>query len=126
MADMGMQEAVRTVFGKYADFNGRARRQEYWWFTLFSLIISLVLNILTRAMAGSSLAMIFAVIAMIYGLGVLIPSIAVGVRRLHDMDKSGWWLLIAFVPIVGGLLLLYWFVQRGTVGPNQYGPDPVT
>jgi uncharacterized membrane protein YhaH (DUF805 family) len=125
MADMGMQDAVRTVFGKYADFSGRARRQEYWWFNLFAALVSLVLAVIGSVLFHRPMGE-YGVIATLWSLATLLPSLAVAVRRMHDVGRSGWWLLIAFVPLVGALVILYWFVQRGTVGPNEFGPDPVT
>ena len=89
-------------------------RSAYWWFILAYVIAYLVLAIVDYAIGAQLLTAILA-------LGLLIPSIAVGVRRLHDLDKSGWWLLLGLIPIVG-LILLYWFCQPGTPGANQYGP----
>ena len=111
------------VLKKYAVFDGRARRQEYWMFFLVNLGISVaigvVLGVLT-AVTGTRMAGI----SYLYSLAVLIPSLAVGVRRLHDTDKSGWWLLLVLVPFVGAFVVIYFLAQPGTVGPNQYGPDP--
>ncbi|MFD0981735.1 DUF805 domain-containing protein [Tropicimonas aquimaris] len=117
---MKFQDAVRTCLNKYAVFSGRARRPEYWWFALFNLIGSVVTQSLDRMVFGPDMG----VLGALWGLALLVPSIAVGVRRLHDLDKSGWWLLIALIPILGTLLLIYWFIQPGTRGPNQYGPEP--
>lgn len=103
---------------KYAVFEGRARRREYWFFVLFNLIISFVLGFIEGLVGGPG------VLGAIYALAVLIPGIAVAVRRLHDTGRSGWWLLIALVPIVGFIVLLVFMVQDGTPGPNQYGPNP--
>jgi uncharacterized membrane protein YhaH (DUF805 family) len=115
---------------KYADFTGRARRSEYWLFTLFVIIVGVVFSILTGITAGSGAAgqmngatMALTGIYGIFGLAVLIPSIAVGFRRLHDTDRSAWWLLIAFIPLVG-LVLLVFYILPGTTGPNRFGPDP--
>jgi uncharacterized membrane protein YhaH (DUF805 family) len=107
-----------VVLQRYAQFTGRAGRAEFWWFFLANLIISAVLSLLGRA------TVIFAIISLIYSLAVLIPSIAVGVRRLHDTDKSGWWILIGLIPLVGFIVLLVFFVMEGTRGPNKYGPEP--
>ncbi len=118
---MDFQTAVRTVLQqKYADFNGRAPRSEYWWFVLAYAIAYVVL-----AVIGSILGRIGMFLPLLLALAVFIPAIAVSIRRLHDVDKSGWWLLIALVPFVGGLILLYFTVQRGTIGPNQFGEDPL-
>lgn len=118
---MDFQTAVRTVLTqKYADFNGRAPRSEYWWFVLAYVIAYIVI-----AIVGGILGRVGAFLPLLLALALIVPSIAVSVRRLHDIDKSGWWVLIALVPLVGGLILLYFTVQRGTVGPNQYGEDPL-
>ena len=106
------------VLSKYAVFDGRARRKEYWMFVLFSIVISLVLAFIDGLAGTSSL------IGGIYSLAVLIPSLAVSVRRLHDTDRSGWWLLIVLVPLIGAVVLLVFSVQDSTVGQNQYGMNP--
>ena len=107
----------RVVLEKYADFTGRARRSEYWWFTLANIIAVFVLAILI------AVADIFWVLYVIYGLALIIPSIAVTIRRLHDTDKSGWWILIALVPFVGGIVLLVFMCIDSTPGTNQWGPS---
>ena len=112
---MGFQEAITTCFSKYVGFQGRAVRSEYWYWVLFIIIVTVVIQILA-GIIGS----LFAVIGGLFSLGTLLPSIAVGVRRLHDLDKSGWWLLLAFIPVIGGLVLLYFLVQPGTPGPNRF------
>lgn len=131
MADMGFTEAVRTVFSKYATFSGRARRAEYWWFALFNILASLVLQILDLAVfgaysmgpdAGMGLPN---VLGGLFSLAILLPSIAVWVRRLHDVGRSGWWWLLALIPVIGWIILFYWSVRRGDLGPNAFGPDPV-
>ncbi|RKR85620.1 uncharacterized membrane protein YhaH (DUF805 family) [Mucilaginibacter gracilis] len=99
-----------TVLKKYAQFSGRARRAEYWYFTLFSVIISIILAIIDAAIGGKALR-------SIYSLAVLLPSIAVGVRRMHDVDKSGWFILIPFYNLVLAC-------TNGTPGDNEYGADP--
>jgi uncharacterized membrane protein YhaH (DUF805 family) len=107
-----------VVLERYAQFTGRSRRAEFWWYALANFIISLVLNLLSAASG------VFRVIAIIYALAVLIPGIAVGIRRLHDTGKTGWWLLIALIPIVGIIVLIVFFATDGTPAPNQYGPSP--
>jgi len=127
-----MLDAVKTVFGKYAVFSGRASRSEYWWWVLFVAIVSMVTQIVDGAVLAP--AMGFQAfqegagqpLSMIFSLGVLLPGLGVSVRRMHDIDRSGWWLLIAFVPLVGILLLIYWFVQTGTTGTNRFGADPLS
>lgn len=106
------------VLKKYAVFNGRARRKEYWMFFLFNIIIAVVLGIVEGIVGGPG------VLAGIYGLAVLLPGIAVSIRRLHDTDRSGWWLLIGLVPLIGAIVLLVFFVQDSQAAENQYGPNP--
>lgn len=119
---MDFQTAVRTVLQhNYANFTGRAQRSQYWWFALFSFVGSIILNVIDAALFGANAT----ILSLLWSLALLIPSIAVGVRRLHDLDKSGWWLLLALIPLIGALVLIYWFVQRGTEGDNQYGADPL-
>jgi len=112
------------VWKKYAQFSGRSRRNEYWMFTLFNLLIYVLLYGAAIALMESGIGKALLGLCAIYGLAILIPSLAVGVRRLHDTGRSGWWLLICFVPIVGGLILLVFFVLDSEPGTNQYGPNP--
>src|SRR5262245_14061176 len=100
------------VLKKYADFSGRARRKEYWMFALFNAIAYVAILILSAVLASieESLALIGSLLLMVYGLAVLVPGLAVAVRRLHDTGRSGWWFLIAFVPFVGGIILLVFTV----------------
>jgi uncharacterized membrane protein YhaH (DUF805 family) len=109
-----------AVMKKYAVFAGRARRQEYWMFVLFNAIISVVIGAI-EGIAGSRGAL-----GGIYSLAVLLPSLAVSVRRLHDINRSGWWLLISLVPLVGIIVLLVFAVQDSQEGENKYGPNPKT
>lgn len=115
---MDFMTAVRTCLNKYFVIEGRAARSEYWWFSLFMLIVYVVAMIIDSVIG-------FPLFYMIAALGFLAPSICVSIRRMHDKDKSGWWLLIAFVPIVGALYLLYLFVLPGTAGDNRFGSDPL-
>jgi uncharacterized membrane protein YhaH (DUF805 family) len=105
----------QVVLERYAQFTGRARRAEYWWFALSSAIVGIVLSILGAASS------IFLILYYVYALAVLVPSIAVGIRRLHDTDRSGWWLLIALVPFVGVIVLIVFLATDSTRGTNQYG-----
>ena len=114
---MSFGEAIKSVFSQYVGFSGRARRSEYWYFVLFNFIVTAVLGFLASVSDG------FTIISGIYSLAVLLPGLAVGVRRLHDVGKSGAWLLIALIPLVGEILLIVWFC--GDSQPdNQYGPSP--
>ena len=106
-----------AVIKNYVGFSGRARRTEYWMFFLFNLIIGIVLEIIGLALKTQ-------ILYYIYGLAVLLPNLAVGVRRLHDTGKTGWWLLIGLIPIIGWIVLLVFFATPGQPGNNQYGPDP--
>lgn len=107
------------VLKQYADFNGRARRKEYWMFTLFFMIIYYSIAAIGGVLGSSAVIMI----ALVFALGVLVPSIAVGVRRLHDTGKSGWYLLLGIVP-VANFYILYLLVIDSTPGPNEYGDNP--
>ncbi len=113
------------VLRQYADFNGRARRMEYWMFILFNIIFAIAAVILDNLLGLKFSSEIpYGFIYLIYVLATLIPGIAVAVRRLHDVDKSGWFYLIAFIPIIGTIWLLILFFTEGTPGTNQYGVNP--
>lgn len=114
---MNFQQAIQSGFNNYVTFSGRASRSEYWYWALFSFIVQIVANMLDMAMG-------MGLVSGLLSLALLLPSIAVGVRRLHDIDRTGWWLLIAFTGI-GIILLIVWACIKGTDGPNQYGPDPL-
>jgi uncharacterized membrane protein YhaH (DUF805 family) len=105
------------VLKQYADFNGRARRKEYWMFVLVNLIISLVLGVIAGIIK-------MPILGTIYSLAVLIPGVAVSVRRMHDIGKSGWVLLLGLIPLIGAIVLLIWAASEGNSGSNPYGPDP--
>jgi uncharacterized membrane protein YhaH (DUF805 family) len=116
------------VLRQYADFGARARRTEFWMFTLFSAIISIVLLIIDNA-AGLTFgerAMTSGVLGTIYSLAVLIPTLAVSVRRLHDTGRTGWWILIGLIPLIGAIVLIVWYCTDGKPGHNQWGPNPKT
>ncbi|MBL7646570.1 MAG: DUF805 domain-containing protein [Candidatus Hydrogenedentes bacterium] len=106
------------VLKNYTGFTGRARRTELWMFWLVNLGIVIALSIVEGIIGMPG------ILSGLYNLAVLLPTIAVGMRRLHDTDRSGWWLLIAFIPFLGGIVLLIFFCLEGTKGDNQYGPDP--
>jgi len=111
---------------RYAEFNGRSRRKEYWMFTLFNIVFVCIPYIAGMALMANqnSVGMVLMGLVLIYDLAVLIPCLAVSVRRLHDIGKSGWWILIALVPFVGGIVLLVFMCMEGQPGDNQYGPNP--
>lgn len=106
------------VLQKYTVFEGRARRKEYWFFVLFNLIISIVISMVEAGIGTGG------VLGLIYMLGVFLPSVAVAMRRLHDTDRSGWWLLLSFVPIIGVIALLILMALDSTPGDNRFGPNP--
>lgn len=113
------------VLKQYFDFSGRARRKEYWMFALINIIISIVLTLVDMGLGSYNATFSTGVLSLIYSLAVFIPSIAVSVRRLHDTNHSGWWILLAFIPIIGALILLVIFCFNSKED-NEYGPNPKT
>jgi uncharacterized membrane protein YhaH (DUF805 family) len=113
----------KVVLENYANFTGRARRAEFWWYFLANVLISIVFNIID-AVLGLGMGGGIGVLGVIYSLAVLVPGLAVGVRRLHDTDKSGWWLLLALIPIVGIIVLIVFWATEGPPGVNRYGNNP--
>ena len=113
-----------TAIKKYATFSGRSRRKEYWYCFLFNLLISMLLSFVDALTGGFDPATGYGLFSSIYGLALLIPAIAVSVRRLHDTGRTGWWFLIVLVPLVGALVLLYFMASNGDSGTNKYGNDP--
>lgn len=110
---------------KFATFSGRARRQEYWLFNLDCMIVSSFLSSLSLSLARNIVAnIVVSIVAVAWSLFIIIPSLAVLVRRLHDVNRSGWWLLFLFLPIVGWIVLFVFTLLPGTVGENDYGDDP--
>lgn len=115
---MTFPEAIKTcVVQKYADFNGRAGRPEYWWFYLFNVLLCIAASLVSQ-FAGESLGQI---LALVIGLGLLLPGLAVSVRRLHDTNRSGWWILIALIPVLGWVWLFVLMLLKGDEGANNYG-----
>jgi uncharacterized membrane protein YhaH (DUF805 family) len=117
-------DAIKVCLSKYVDFTGRARRSEFWWFFLFTVLVSIVASILDAILGtgygGSSSG---GVINTIASLALLLPSIAVAIRRLHDTSRIGWWILIGLIPIVGWIILIVFYCQDSH-GDNKYGPSP--
>lgn len=107
-----IQKAVKTCFTKYAEFGGRAARPEFWWFALFQFVVMTVLGMVSSVLYG------------IAGLGLLLPALAVGSRRLHDVNKSAWLMLLWLIPVIGWILLIYWAAQPGDPAANSYGEPP--
>ena len=122
---MTIKEAVTSVFQKYATFSGRARRSEYWYFTLFNSLVSSLLTVLGRNIFGDgSSTNIFTMLASLYSLAVFLPALAVTWRRLHDVGKSGANYFWVFLPVVGWIMLVVWLCRDSQPGDNQYGPNP--
>lgn len=114
---MSFIEAVKAVLTNYVGFSGRARRSEYWWFVLFNIILSIVVSVIANAIK-------FPLLATLVSLALLLPGLAVSVRRLHDTGRTGWWLLIVLIPLVGAIILIVFAVQDSQAGQNKYGPNP--
>lgn len=117
---------LKVLRDNYANFEGRARRTEYWMFQLFNIIALIVLEVVMGIFTAISpkIGMLFGVLVVIYALGLIVPSLAVATRRLHDTGRSGWWQLIALVPLVGGIILFVFTVLDSQPGENIYGPNP--
>jgi len=111
------------VLRQYAVFSGRAQRAEYWMFFLFNLIIGFVLGFI-EGLSGISGDSGMSILGTLYALAVFIPGLAVAVRRLHDTGRSGWWLLLVFIPLLGAIVLLVFFIMDSQPGTNEYGPNP--
>src|SRR3954465_12337949 len=125
--DMTFGQAISAGFANYLNFSDRAVRSEYWYWALFTIICSIVANILdTFIFHGGIVPGGMGIFAILVNLALLLPGIAVGVRRLHDLDRTGWWLLLICIPLVGAIVLIVWFCTRGTPGTNRFGAPPLT
>jgi uncharacterized membrane protein YhaH (DUF805 family) len=109
---MNFTDAIKVCFAKYADFNGRAKRPEYWWFALFCFAVALALDLVSSPASWA------------FSLATALPSLAAGTRRLHDINKSGWMQLLWLIPIFGWVYLIYMLAQPGDAADNQYGAVP--
>lgn len=117
----------KVVFENYANFSGRARRSEYWYFVLANMLIAIslvILSVIFMAMDIAAVGFIFIGLYGLYTLAIIIPNLGVLVRRLHDTNKSGWYYFMAFIPLVGGIILLVALCTEGDNGENDYGNDP--
>ncbi|WP_153912585.1 DUF805 domain-containing protein [Shewanella sp. TC10] len=112
------------VLKNYINFKDRARRKEYWFFVLFNVIAGIILGIVDNMTGTLNQETGYGLLSGIYSLLVFLPALGVSVRRLHDTDRSGWWILIAFIPIIGALILLYFFVSDSQEETNRFGPNP--
>jgi uncharacterized membrane protein YhaH (DUF805 family) len=115
---MGFAQAISAGFSNYVNFRDRACRSEYWYWILFIVIAEIVAGIIDQVLGMQ-------IVSSLFGLVTIIPNIAVAIRRLHDLDRTGWWILLGFIPLIGWIILLIWYVAKGTDGPNRFGPDPL-
>ena len=120
---MRFTTAVASALRRYASFTGRARRSEYWWFTLFTILVVVAASAVDGALTGSWFEG-YGVVGALATVALALPTVAVSVRRLHDIDRRGWWTLLTFVPVVGWIVLFVFDVTPGTDGPNRFGPSP--
>lgn len=120
---MSYRDAIASAFRQYVNFRGRARRSEYWYFYLFTVVLNIATTAIDRVL-GIADEFGTGPVGIVASLAVLLPSLAVGVRRLHDTSRSGWWLLLVLVPVVGWILLIVWLATDSTPGANQHGPSP--
>ncbi len=121
---MDFTTAIKTCFSKYVVWEGRAARSEFWYFALFGML-AIFAAVIIDAVLGSSSNGGLGIVYALTCLALFLPSMSVSVRRLHDTDRSGWWYWLPLVPLIGGIVLLVWFCQLGTIGRNDYGNDPL-
>ena len=114
---MTFGEAVRSGFDHYAKFDGRASRRAFWWWVLFVFLVGIAANIIDLAIDAP-------VFTALVGLALLLPNLSVSIRRLHDTDRTGWWILIYLIPLIGLIVLLVFYLQQGDSGENRFGPPP--
>lgn len=115
---MNFMDAIKSCFSQYVGFSGRASRSELWWFFLFTVIVYIVAGVIDGLIG-------MGIVGLIAGLAIILPSIAVGVRRLHDIGMTGWWYLIYIIPIIGLIAFIYFGTKKGDEGDNEYGADPL-
>ena len=116
---MTFTEAIKSGFDHYVVFSGRAARPAYWWWFLFAILVAVAASIIDAAIGS------FGVVSGLAGLALLLPGLSVAIRRLHDIDHSGWWVLIGLIPIIGFIVLLIFYLREGDPGENRYGSPPV-
>ena len=119
---MTFSEAISSGFRNYVGFSGRASRSEFWFWILFTVLVGLFTTIIDLRILSSKIQLI----SSIWSLVTFLPSLAIGVRRLHDADRSGWWLLLAFIPLIGFVVLIVFWCLEGTRGSNRFGSDPLS
>jgi uncharacterized membrane protein YhaH (DUF805 family) len=118
---MGFVEAIQSAFSNYANFSGRSPRAAWWYWILFVILAVIILEILDMAIFGADS---YFPLTSIFSVATFIPYLAVGVRRLHDIDRSGWWWLIGFIPLIGIIVLIIWWCKPSQPGANRFGPNP--
>ena len=127
---MNFVDAVKSAFARFADFATRSSRSEYWWFMLFYFLVGLVVSpiefTIEFSVFGQGMEMTSGIIDLLVFLVFIVPTISVTGRRLHDIGRSGWWLLIVLIPLIGALILLYWAVKPGEDGDNRFGANPLS
>ena len=116
---MSFTEAISSVLSKYFTFGGRACRSEFWYWQVFNVLVAILIWVLAGVTGTGALL-------IIYYVGTFLPTLAVTIRRHHDGNRSGWWILIGIIPLIGPLVLLYWYSIKGDYGSNIYGPDPLS
>ena len=124
---MTFQETIAKCFSNYVTFSGRAPRSEFWWFMLFVILGNIFFSIVDSILFGRSVdGQPISILGALFSLAVLLPWISVSVRRLHDVDRSGWWYLLVLIPLIGTLILIFaFYIHRGTPGSNRFGEDPL-
>jgi uncharacterized membrane protein YhaH (DUF805 family) len=120
--NMNFVEAIQSGIRNYVGFSGRAQRSAFWYWCLFAFLVGIAAQFVDAAIARGSE---YGPATAITGLALFLPGLAVSIRRLHDLGKSGWFFLLILIPLIGAVILLIWFCMRGTIGPNNYGPDPL-
>ena len=121
---VGFGEASSRGFRNYTTFSGRATRAENWWWALFTVLAGIMLAVVDTATGTMGMFGGSGLLGQLFELAVLVPSLALGARRLHDINRTGWWLLLIFVVVIGWIVLIVWAIKQGDKGPNKYGPDP--
>ena len=119
---MTFTEAIRSGFQNYVNFSSRAARSEYWYWVLFAILMSIVSGVIDRVLFPHANV---SPINTLVGLALILPGLAVTIRRLHDLDRRGWWIFLPLIPLIGMIWLIVWLCTRGTIGPNRFGPDPL-
>ncbi len=122
---MNFVQAIQSAFKNYVKFDGRASRSEYWWFALFQILVLIIPDVMMQGEIRNGTPGIFTGLYVILALAFFLPALGLGFRRLHDTNRSAWWLLIALIPLIGAIVLLVFMCLKGTAGPNKFGADPL-